>query len=1004
MNKQPFRLIRGGRINRARPIPFRFDGREFGGYAGDTLASALVANGIKTVARSFKYHRRRGIVGAGAEEPNALVTLLHSSRGDCEPNALATAIELADGLNAESQNRIPSLEWDVGAAINCLSPLFPAGFYYKTFFGKTPKAWMFWEKFIRYAAGLGRAPNLPDSGRYERIHDFCDVLVVGGGGGGLAAALAAARCGARVVLAERQFEFGGGLLHCKNDDAEKWRQESINELKQFPEVRLLSRANVFGGYDGGVFGIAEECPPPSLSNSSYGIRRRFRIMRARYAVVATGAIERPLVFERNDLPGVMLADSARAYANRWAALPGRRIAVFTNNDSAYAAAMDLKLAGAEVTLIDARTPPPPSLSEKARGCGIELIAGRVVVRARGIRGVKSIDVAAYDSVKNKITSSLSAIPCDLLCVSGGWSPTVHLVCQRGINAFYDKKTAAHLVNADAAKQNGILLAGSACGDFALADCINKGFAAGTAAAKECGFLPSSPPPPPLNICEDERWESPILPLWEIPVGARAKKFVDFQHDVSAADIALACREGYENAEHLKRYTTIGMATDQGKTGGMNALGILAKERGDSVDAIAPTTFRPPYSPVSIGAVAGDEFGERLAPERLSPMHRAHEKRNAVFADAGLWKRPRYFPRSRDETLDQAAQREATQTRSEAGVFDISTLGKIELHGRGGGDLLQIIYANNWRTLPVGRARYGVMLRDDGIAFDDGTAARLGEHRYFITTTTAHAAGVLSYIEFLLQIIRPRISAHAFDVTDEWAAFAVAGPKSRDVLSHLSPQMDFSKEAIPFMGISLGNIGGIPLRAHRVSYSGELAFEIYTPSKFGEELWTRIIEGGGGAARAIPCGLEAMNILRIEKGHIAGPELDGRTTLADLNLSRLARKDGEFTGGALMRREGLQDSSRPSLAGFIAENDAPSLRAGAILFNPQDPQQGHGIGRITSAAYSPTLKKRIALGFIVGGLSREGEIVHAAFPLKNETVPVKVASPSFFDPEGNRARG
>jgi sarcosine oxidase subunit alpha len=997
MSAQPFRLDRSGRIDRARPLSFAFDGHAYSGFSGDTLASALLANGVHLVGRSFKYHRPRGIYTAGLEEPNALVSLRKGDRH--EPNVAATTVELFDGLEARSQNRWPSLDFDLMRVIDRFSTIFAAGFYYKTFMGPTCGAWMFYEKFIRRAAGFGHPPLAPDPDRYEKGHAFCDVLVVGGGPSGLAAALAAGRCGARVMLVEDGAHFGGSLLSRPvGGETDAWLDAVVGELTSLPNVRLMHRTTVFGAYDNRVFGLLERVGDHLPAPGPGQPRQRYWILRTRQVVLATGMLERPIVFGNNDLPGVMLASAARCYANRHAVVPGRKVVVFTNNDTGYDAALDLAAAGADVGVVDPRNTISKDLERAARQAGIPLHLGCAVARANGSKHVRSVEVSAFDPIRSEIGAAKPRLTCDLLLVSGGWTPTLHLLGQRGVRPVYDAKRAM-LVAGNL--PDGYRVAGSASGEPNLRQRVESGLREGSAAAEACGFVGSPQPTSRSDALPAERAMTDIAPVWAIPdprgTGHR-KKFVDFQHDVGHDDIALAVREGYESVEHVKRYTTLGMAVDQGKTSSVNALGIVAQMLGRPIAAIGTTTFRPPYRPVAIGALAGQDTGLHFKPTRRSPMHEWHVHHGAVFTTTGFWLRPWYYPKP-GETARDAYIREAGGVRKTVGMVDVSSLGKIDVQGPDAAQFLNRIYTNAFDTLAVGRARYGVMLRADGIVDDDGTTSRLSAQHYFMTTTTLGAGKVMTFLEYLLQTAWPTLRVQLTSVTSQWAAAAVAGPRSRDLVASVVRDVDFGNDAFPYMSVRHGHLGTIPVRLLRVSFSGEMAFEVYAPAGFGEAMWQALAEAGR-AFDLIVYGVEALGTLRVEKGHVAGAEIEGRTTLADMGLARMASKKKPFIGSALMQREGLVDGKRPQLVGLEAATGDVPLRAGAILCEPGR-HQGHGIGFVSSVTFSPALDRHIALGFVAGGMAREGEVIDAIFPMRGEVTAVRVRSSHFVDPEGAR---
>jgi heterotetrameric sarcosine oxidase alpha subunit len=977
-------------------LRFTFDGRRLEGFAGDSLAAALLANGVRLVGRSFKYHRPRGIVSAGSEEPNALVQLRRGARD--EPNTRATMVELFDGLEASSQNRWPSLGFDLGAAASLAAPLLPAGFYYKTFMG--PKgAWRFYEHFIRRAAGMGRAAEEPDPDHYEKRHAHCDVLVVGGGIAGLAAALAAGRTGARVVLVDEMAEPGGTLrwenAAFSDAPAREWLAATLAELRSMPEIRLLSRATAFGYYDHNMITIVERVadhlpePPPHVA------RQVLWNVRARQVVLATGSIERPLVFADNDRPNIMLAGAARAYVNQYAVCPGLRAVVFTNNDSAYATALDLQRVGVEVVaIIDPRAGSDGSLPERARQAGIECRFGHVVSAARGRLQVSGVEIVPIGKTDGHGSTTLD---CDLLCVSGGWNPTLHLHAQSGGRAVWNDGLAAFVPGKSKQAERS---AGAASGHFELIECLAGGLRAGASAALEAGFGTGTAPPAPDWARETT---AALYPLWSVPSSARGKRFVDIQDDVTVSDIGLAAREGYRSVEHLKRYTTLGMGTDQGKTSNVVGLALLAEQRGEAIPAVGTTTFRPPYTPVTLGNFAGPDVGRHFEPIRRTAMHHWHEAAGATWVEGGLWLRPSYYKRA-GETIREAIVRETLAARTNVGLVDVSTLGKIDIQGPDAAEFLDRVYSNNFKSLPIGKARYGLMLREDGIVMDDGTTSRLAEQRFLMTTTTANAVKIMQHLEFLLQMIWPELRVQVVSVTEQWAAMALAGPNSRAVLERVVEGIDVSDAALPYMGVVAGRLGGAPTRIFRISFSGERSYEINVPADHGRAVWEAILDAGRPLG-ITPYGMEAMGIMRIEKGHVTGAELDGNATADDLGLGRMISAKKDFFGRRSLNRPGFVDPNRPRLVGFVPVDGKTRLRAGAqIVADSRVPPPVPMVGRITSAAVSPMLGHPIALGFLAGGMTRKGETLHALFPLANQWTPVRVVDPVFYDPKGERLHG
>lgn len=982
-----YRLNKGGLVDRSTALAFRFDGKAYQGFAGDSLGSALLANGVGPIARSFKYHRPRGLYAAGIEEPTGLVTI--GSGGRTEPNIPAPAMPLYDGLVASSQNSWPSPKFDLQAVNGWFSRLLVAGFYYKTFIGPTAGAWMFYEKFIRRAAGMGRGTLAADPDRHETSHAFCDILVIGGGPAGLMAAATAAAAGRRVILADADRRLGGSLLGAENRidgmAGHNWAAQQVADLAAQASVTVMPNTMVYGAYDGGQFGavarVAEDCPEPP----PWRPRQRHWTIAADQVVIATGAIERPLVFADNDRPGIMLASAARTYALRYGVAPGRTVALFTNNDSAYGAARDLVAAGVRVVaIVDARTTVPEASAALIDGDSVRLIANSVVTRARGGKALKAIDISRHSGETETITV-------DCLCVSGGWTPTLHLLSQAGAVPQWDADIAAFTA---APPTPAWHQAGAVTGAFGLAEALASGMAAGHTAAGS--KIVDAPPLPHLEEA-DAAYE--ITPLFEVPSSGRGKKFVDLQNDVTADDIRLSEREGYQSVEHLKRYTTLGMGADQGKTSNVNALAIMAVARSQDIADVGTTRFRPPYAPVALGTLTGRALGRHYRPTRLTPMHEWHVAHGADMMNAGAWQRPRAYLRP-GESLTDAYIREATAVRETVGMVDVSTLGKIDVQGPDAGTFLNRVYVNGFAKLPVGKARYGLMLREDGFVFDDGTTWRLDEHRYLMTTTTANAAPVLTHLEYLLSVIWPDLRVAVTSVTEQWAGVAIAGPKARALLETVIEDLDLSNAAFPFMAVGRGRIGQWPVLVARLSFSGELAYEVYIGAHLGEALWLNLM-AMGAAFDITPYGTEALGTLRIEKGHVAGPELDGRTTLADLGLARMASTKKHFVGQPLMNRPALTDPSRPRLVGLISEDHEP-LRAGAhLVTNPQAAELAESQGHVTSTTYSPAIGQYIALGLLADGPDRESEVIYAAHPLKGLHQPAKVVSPHFFDPEGER---
>ena len=994
------RLPGGGVVDRNQQVAFKWDNRNYTGFAGDTLASALLANGERIVGRSFKYHRPRGVMSAGVEESGALVTVGVSHRRDA--NVKATTQELFSGLVAHGQNAWPNVRHDLGAVNNLMNRFFAAGFYYKTFMGIPPMEWgrkgtgiwMQYEKLIRRAAGMGRASRHPDPDHYEHGHLFCDVLVVGSGPAGLAAALRCAEQGVDVLLVEQDFAFGGDYLNQGGSDAIGKRDSAVAALRD-AGVRMMNRTTAFGLYDYGVAGLLQRVTDHLPDPDPHLPRQRFLTVRARHTILATGALERHYAFGNNDLPGIMNAHAADCYLNRFGVLAGQNIVISTNNDSAYATASNLCQAGASVTLLDARNSVPDSVAGLLSTRGVQLKTGTSVVNAIGKREVTGVETAI--SADGSRWQPAATEACDLLLISGGWSPVVNLLSHRGVKPEWDATQCCFM---PAGTSEPISCAGAVQGVWGNGDCEASGRSAGDAAiASLAGQSATS------AATATGGWETPLQPLYEVKIeGVSKKSFIDPQLDVTADDIRLAHQEGFVSVEHLKRYTTLGMATDQGKMGNVLGLALMAQALGREIPQVGTTTFRPPYTPVSIGALAGRAFGAHFKPLRRTPMHDWNLANSATMVDAGLWQRPWYFARD-GETITEAYIRETATTRKTVGLCDVTTLGKIAIQGPDATEFINRVYSNAFAKLPVGKARYGIMLRDDGIVMDDGTTWRFSETDYFMTTTTAHAAKVMVWLEELLQLRWQDLRVHVTSVSEQWAGVAVAGPKSRDVLSAcLAEPGVVTNEALPFMGVvetTLAN--GAPCRIARISFSGEMAFEVYVGSDHANGMMA-LLHPKAMEVDGCLYGTEALGALRIEKGHVTGAELDGRVTIEDAGLGKMASETKSYIGSALRKRPVLQQSNRPQLVGIYPRNRSDTFKAGSILC-AEGKIEGHGEGWITAVTHSPELEHWIGLGFITGGYEQwQGKTVVAADPVRRGNIDVEIVSPHMVDPTGERMHG
>ena len=995
---QEFRITSGGLIDRSKEISFIFNGKKYNGYKGDTLASALLANGVHLIGRSFKYHRPRGIIAAGVEDANGKVQLYKDNI--TEPNVNVTEVELVEGLRIESQNCWPSVNFDVGGINNFLNRFFPAGFYYKTFMW--PKSFWYhvYEPLIRKAAGMGKASLDPDPDRYEHQYEHCDILVVGSGPSGIASALSAAKNGASVILAEDKARFGGSLLTDNvtigNKNGDEWVEDSISELKSMPNVIVKKRSQVFGYYDHNMLVMFERCKDHLNEPKPYTPRQRLWYIRAKHVVISTGSIERPLIFANNDRPGIMLAASAREYLKVYGVLPGKNPIIFTNNDTAYETAIEFKAYGIDTIVLDTRKSSDAGVVQEAKNFGIEIKFNHGIANTAGYKKVKSATIGELTESKDGY-KNLTTIPCDSIFVSGNWTPTVHLASQSGNKLKYESETDTFLPDQSRQKET---VTGSANGSFtlkeSLADGFNKGYQISDEITKN-GRETSIPISDEKDFgSHDKFWCMPI------PDNKHYKRFVDFQNDVAVSDIQLAVREGFRSIEHVKRYTTLGMATDQGKTSNLNGLQLVSDLEKKIVPEVGHTTFRPPYTSVTIGTIIGREVGKNYRATRKSPIHEWHEKNHAVFVDAGLWLRPRYYKRG-NETLQEAAKREAFNVRKNVGICDVTSLGKIDIKGKDSAEFLNRVYTNAFLKLPVGKARYGVMLREDGMVFDDGTTTRIAENHFHMTTTTAQAANVLSHLEYYLQVVWPALDVNVLSTTEQWAGAAIAGPKSRELLQRLFPHDDMSNEGFPFMGFKELKFRDTTARVFRISFSGELAFEVNVMSDYGQEIWEEIMSLGKDFDIQ-PYGTEALSTLRIEMGHVAGSEIDGRTIAYDLSLEGMLSQKKDFIGKRSLNRKAFTENDREKIVGVVPIDKKTSIPEGSYLVendkaNFPNPKLGH----VSASCWSVEYDNPFSLAIIKDGKNKKGEKLFAVSPLNNMIIPVEIVSQHYVDPEGKRVR-
>mgnify|MGYP001298717026 CR=1 FL=1 len=996
---QQNRLVDGGRIDRSKPLNFSFNGKRYQGYAGDTLASALLANGVSVVGRSFKLHRPRGIVGHGAEEPNALLQI--GTGASTLPNQRATQVELYEGLEARSSKGWPNVNFDLGAVNDVFSRLLSAGFYYKTFM--YPRALRdFYEKLIRRAAGIGKSPTEADPDYYDHRNAHCDVLIVGAGPAGLMAALVAAQSGARVIIADDQNEFGGSLLATNEvingQPAAEWLRETIATLGGIEDAVMLPRSTVFGYYEQNFLTLTERCTDHLGKQRHDQPRERHWRVRAKQVVLAQGAFERPLVFCNNDRPGIMLASAVSGYVNRYAVCPGRQAVVFTNNDSAYQAAIDLRRAGVTVAaIVDSRAEGAGVLGVKAQDIGIPVMRGHIVTDVSWRGRLTSVDIAQWNgdiaaTIENTIT-----IRCDLLAISGGWSPAVHLHSQSGGKNVWDDRLHCFVPGEPV---QACVSAGAGAGVWSLRDCLKSGLDAGRAVVKRCGLMAADIDLPKAASTVGNDPE----PLWRVPSMKNPdrcpKQFLDFQTDVCVADVRLAAREGYTSIEHLKRYTALGFGTDQGKLGNINGMAVLAECLNEPIQSVGTTTFRPAYTPVTFGACAGEGVGALFDPQRKTAIHEWHEGQGAPFENVGQWLRPWYFPRG-DEDLDAAVARECLATRNSVGMMDASTLGKIDVQGADSVTFLERIYTHDVGKMEVGRCAYGIMLGEDGMVKDDGVMARVGAQRFYLTTTTGGAATVLAWLEIWLQTEWPELDVRLTSLTEHFSTIAVVGPNSRRVLQKLDCSIGLEREVFSFMEVKDARLAGLPVQIFRVSFSGELAFEVNINSNYALHMWRALMEAGS-EFDITPYGTEAMHVLRAEKGFvIVGQDTDGSVNPIDLGMTWMLSVDKDYLGKRSLSRPDAERDGRKQLVGLRSVDATTVLGEGAQLIDQRRAEKPVPMcGHVTSSYASACLGHPIALAMVVNGRARKGDRIFAAAS-DGSTVPVEIGSAVFYDPKGER---
>jgi sarcosine oxidase, subunit alpha len=986
-------------IDETYKVSFKFNGKEYFAFKGDTLASALLANNIHLVGRSFKYHRPRGIMTAGSEEPNAIVQL-HDNTSRTEPNVRATEVEIYEGLVASSQNCWPSVNFDIAGINNFLSPLLPAGFYYKTFMWPA-SFWKKYEYFIRKSAGLGKSPTQPDPDIYEHKYVHCDVLVIGAGISGIMAAKTAAKNGLKTLLVDENSNLGGSTIFqnsdffkINNQTSSSWLEKEINELKKINNLEIKIRTSV-AAYHGYNYLLARENISDHLPIEQRKNKTRHRLLkiRAKKVISATGSIERPLIFDNNDRPGIMLSSAIKKYADLFGVVCGQKNILLTNNDSVYETAISLIQKGIKIeSIIDNREHVDSKLVYEVERNNIKVFKGYTIVDTYGYKRINKVAIMQISKNGQNVVGSKKILSCDCLGLSGGWTPAVHLFTQSGGKLTFRDEDQVFIPKTYPSDQ---LSVGACNGDLTL-DEISKNV---PKALKEF-----------LNIQKTDYENLEVLSsdnkskrnIWLLPsdkILGKTKSFVDYQNDATAKDIKLALREGFKSIEHVKRYTTTGMGTDQGKLGNMHALGIISETAGAKMGELGTTTFRPPYTPLTFGTIVGRNVGEYFDIFRKTPLHDWHTKNNAEFENVGQWKRAWYYPKS-NEDMYQTVQRESKAARDSAGILDASTLGKIDIQGTDASEFLNRVYTNAWSKLAIGKCRYGLMLNEDGMVYDDGVTTRLSENHYIMTTTTGGAANVLGKLEDYLQTEWPELDVYLTSVTDHFATVSVCGPNSKKIVSSIIPDLDFSDENFPHMSFKNGKIGKINCRVMRISFTGELSYEINVQANYGKSVWEKCIEAGE-PFNITPYGTETMHLLRAEKGFIiVGQDTDATMTPVDLQMDWIvSKKKYDFIGKRSLYRSDTIKKNRKQLVGLITENPNEVLEEGAQIVADTEEKPVEMLGHVTSSYYSPNLKKSIALAVVRGGKNMMGKKLF--IPMENKLINVTVADPVFLDKENTR---